>query len=90
MVPGLLIERAGAVRSAPGKSCRKFGRPAKLTAEQAAFARRLKANGETAYAGPLASSATVGTTGTPNYWLARSRRFAPRCQNCGLIVALSG
>jgi hypothetical protein len=62
MVPGLLIERAGAVRSAPGKSCRKFGRPAKLTAEQAAFARRLKANGETAYAGPLASSATVGST----------------------------
>ena len=30
------------------KSGRKFGRPAKLTAEQAALARRMKANGETA------------------------------------------
>ena len=44
----LVRERTALKLEHARKSGRKFGRPAKLTADQAAFARRLKANGETA------------------------------------------
>ena len=44
----LVRERTALKLEHARKSGRKFGRPAKLDAEQAAFARRLKASGETA------------------------------------------
>ncbi len=44
----LVRERTALKLEHARRSGRKFGRPAKLNAEQAAFARRLKANGETA------------------------------------------
>ena len=44
----LVRERTALKLEHARKSGRKFGRPAKLTADQAALARRMKANGETA------------------------------------------
>jgi DNA invertase Pin-like site-specific DNA recombinase len=44
----LVRERTALKLEHARRSGRKFGRPAKLNADQAAFARRLKANGETA------------------------------------------
>ena len=44
----LIRERTALKLEHARKSGRKFGRPARLTADQAALARRMKANGETA------------------------------------------
>jgi len=44
----LVRERTALKLAHARKSGRKFGRPAKLTAEEAALARRMKSNGETA------------------------------------------
>ena len=44
----LVRERTALKLEHARKSGRKFGRPTKLTADQAALARRMKANGETA------------------------------------------
>jgi DNA invertase Pin-like site-specific DNA recombinase len=44
----LIRERTALKLEHARKSGRKFGRPAKLTSEQAALAQRMKANGETA------------------------------------------
>ena len=44
----LVRERTALKLEHARKSGRKFGRPAKLTSDQAALARRMKANGETA------------------------------------------
>ena len=44
----LVRERTALKLEHARKSGRKFGRPAKLTSEQAALAQRMKANGETA------------------------------------------
>jgi DNA invertase Pin-like site-specific DNA recombinase len=44
----LVRERTALKLEHARKSGRKFGRPAKLTSDQAALAQRMKANGETA------------------------------------------
>ena len=44
----LIWERTALKLEHARKSGRKFGRPAKLSADQAAFARRMKSTGETA------------------------------------------
>ena len=43
-----MADRAGTGFEHARNSGRKFGRPTKLTADQSALARRMKANGETA------------------------------------------
>ena len=61
------------------KSGRKFGRPAKLSADQAALARRMKANGETA-----TICRTLGIARTTFYrYLAESGEVTPCCPAVG-------
>jgi DNA invertase Pin-like site-specific DNA recombinase len=58
------------------KSGRKFGQPAKLNGDQAALARRMKANGETA--ATICETLGIGRTTLYRYWR-RARRTEQTC-----------